>query len=530
MRSVVLGLTTLLLCLTASGQVMRVRLADKKAERKYKKYLHVIGSANYLVGEVKSGVEIRGSSITIRGREFIELFVLDPADPSKVPYRLAGNRKEPTSRRSVLKIMRKHLASSGAISFHMRTQTVLGLASEYRLRLDAIEEIRRAVKEHKTATDAWFKEQRRLVSAYDRLVSWLRGVGFHRAASKIEKTLARQTRLLKTDAVNMRAQAALASVRPIEVDPRITEALESIGAKIELRGYGSQHARLFAASHVEPAVMKQLLVLVERIVEGFRREFIEAYDGEFEDHTPEDEFLGWIFIPDDVGLYERLWAALGGNWGRNKARALQAKGTSQRGVLGIHYLHLWRTDEGSDLEGIVANNTGSDLANVHFNLNGPGTPQDWLREACGYYASFEYLGRNTVTSIQFDEIEYDRDPGDEGVKTVDLGQRAAFNALALKKGASIEDLVLKTLFQLDDANLAKSWSFFDYLARREGKNAVRWLRAACHYGRRRSSMLQGLREESKEIFGVEGDALRELERRWRAFAKSGQKKDDSRRK
>ena len=142
------------------------------------------------------------------------------------------------------------------------------------------------------------------------------------------------------------------------------------------------------------------------------------------------------------------------------------------------YVNFWRVNPNFDHEGAVAHHLGHVLANQIFNEGIRGERQAWIGEGAGYYNSFEFLGRNTVTCKAFDEREYDRDPGEEGEKEVVEGMREAFNRLAIKKGLPIEELARKTLFQMDNADLAKSWSLFDWFAERDGIRGIRFLQLA----------------------------------------------------
>ena len=91
---------------------------------------------------------------------------------------------------------------------------------------------------------------------------------------------------------------------------------------------------------------------------------------------------------------------------------------------------------------------------------------------------------------------------------------------------SIDQIALKTLFELEDADLAKSWSFYDYVCRKEGKAGQEWLRAAGECSRNRQTFLQKWREAAASILTVSpGEAFRSLEERWRSYASTEQSTD-----
>ena len=122
--------------------------------------------------------------------------------------------------------------------------------------------------------------------------------------------------------------------------------------------------------------------------------------------------------------------------------------------------------------------------------------------------------------------------GEKGEKSFDMGLRAKLNSVALAQGRPVEQLAIKTLFEMDDADVAKSWSFYDYLVRREGEQAQRWLRLAGALSLERSSFIAAWREAATELLGVgPGKSLRVLDERWRDWALDMQDtSDDPRRK
>lgn len=206
-------------------------------------------------------------------------------------------------------------------------------------------------------------------------------------------------------------------------------------------------------------------------------------------------------------------------------------GTRSRFSRGINYVDYWKSTTESDHQGMVAHGLGHALANIWFNNDGMNGAQPWLAEAVGYYISFEFLGRNSVTCKQFKKRTYARDPGAEGLKTVAQGQRAAFNELALRKGSSLDVLAQKTLYQMEDADLAKSWSMFDFIANKEGLKGILFLRSACANARDKSTFIKSWMRESVEIFETKGaNPISLLEKRWRDYAAVDQMKTSRKRK
>jgi hypothetical protein len=126
--------------------------------------------------------------------------------------------------------------------------------------------------------------------------------------------------------------------------------------------------------------------------------------------------------------------------------------------------------------------------------------------------------------------EYARKDKKEKDKTVQLGLRDYFNALALEKGLPIDKLAMKKLFEMEDADIAKSWSFFDFIAKKCGKEGQLFLRAGCDASRTPATFIKDWRAKSEEIFDVHGqDVFAVIEKRWKEFAEVGQDTGDSKR-
>jgi hypothetical protein len=102
-----------------------------------------------------------------------------------------------------------------------------------------------------------------------------------------------------------------------------------------------------------------------------------------------------------------------------------------------------------------------------------------------------------------------------------------YNAIALELGRPIDQLARKSLFELDDADLAKSWSFLDYIARAEGKPGQLWLRSAGEHSHNDKTFLAEWRTDAARILGVgEADAFKAMDARWRQFAETMGHKED----
>ena len=248
--------------------------------------------------------------------------------------------------------------------------------------------------------------------------------------------------------------------------------------------------------------------------------------------SPEDVFIEFWFGPEDIKRYEGFWNEFyGSTIGEPREQRLQAGGTRTRSVRGQNYVDYWKSKADSDHEGMVAHGLGHALANILYNNDGRMNQQDWMTEGLGYYISFEFLGRNSVTCKAFHRHEYGKPDKEEGLKTMALGQRASFNALALSKGRSLDQLATKKLYEMDDADLAKSWSMMDFVVSKLGEEGLLFLKSACYNSATQSGFLTEWRSEAQEIFALgDRDALGVIEDRWKAYAKQGQKKAPKKRR
>ncbi len=85
-------------------------------------------------------------------------------------------------------------------------------------------------------------------------------------------------------------------------------------------------------------------------------------------------------------------------------------------------------------------------------------------------------------------------------------------------------MALLYLYDLEDGDLAKSWSTFDWVAKELGKMGQVWLREGCQAARSRNTFLAEWRTKSEELFGTEPgkDVYQVIDGRWRAYAEAQQ--------
>jgi hypothetical protein len=271
-----------------------------------------------------------------------------------------------------------------------------------------------------------------------------------------------------------------------------------------------------------------LVILAERIIEGFRTDFIDPFLGpEGYDPVPEGQFVEFFFCPDDQELMERLFEEYyRKSFGFHREKSIKIPGHAARGARGIDYLHFWRMGEGTDPEGIVGNAMGKVMANVAYNRGSYSGPPDWMKEAFGYWVSFDFLGRNTVTSIDWNRGSYGRTARKEGVKPVEVGMRAAFNALAMAEGPTLDTLMVTRLADMEAPHLAKAWSFADFILTAHHDKSHRFFTAVAVASTRNGQTdIVKLRPKIQEIFGFEEkgrDVYPILDEMWHEFAARSQ--------
>ena len=149
-----------------------------------------------------------------------------------------------------------------------------------------------------------------------------------------------------------------------------------------------------------------------------------------------------------------------------------------------------------------------------------------MQEGLGYYLSFEFLGRNSVSCREFRESRYVQEEKKGKRRKAEMGYRDILIAVALEEGERIDRVMFKRLFDMENSDLAKSWSFFDYVSRQSDLTGQRWMRASCELARNRGTFLDELRAASEELYSVAGqDVYKILDQRWRKYAETEQEKE-----
>jgi hypothetical protein len=530
MRPLLCVVVAALLAGAAQAQILTVHFKDDKAAKKFKKYTALIGGEEVLIGEpVEGGGVILTykdgllSGVSHKVNADNAFFVLDPADPEAVPYKTTADGKEVVKKSSVVTVHGKYIER---MEVRMRAETIETIAREYRLRLGRVEELARERDALEKGSAPWIAKHSLVLGGYERLISWLKESSFGERAEALQKEYEREAQRMAEEGTRVRAEKALSSIKPAESPEALASAAKAIaGDAYTFKVQESQHLRItYLTQKLSDAQIKELLVLGEKIIEGFRNQFVDPYVSEsFPEHIPDGLFQEFYFGPEDVGFHERFITEYYGlSWGdeATKKRRLESTGNSFLRTLQPRLLEAWRLPEEEDLGGIIAHVLGHALADYHFNKD-PAMDQPWMEEGLGYYISLEFLGRNTVTCREFRETQYGKQDEKEGYKEVILGYRDILTKSALDEGPRIDRVMLKNLVEMENADLAKSWSFFEYVARTGDLAGQRWLRSACEKAHNKASFLNDLRPISEELYGVKGeDVYKVLDDRWRAYAEA----------
>ena len=433
MRGLFVMLLWVLVPSLSSAQVVFVEFKEEKTARRYKRNLSVFKGKTVVVGEVKAGITFKddgGIQYSGGAEAKNELFVADPARPDRVPYKWQKGKKVSSGSKTSIQIAGNDIKKVGFVD---RLQTLEGLAADYELRLAEIERLEEERDGHKKGSAEWFNTHGRVLSFYDKLHMWLSNTGYPAAAKKLDKEIGKQRKTIAKEAVAEREAEALASIETLDTPPELTAASEKItDGKVEFFVQESAHVRMTYHGGIPDPRITDALKLAERIIEGFRREFVDPYrDENFKDRIPDKVFVEFYLGPPDDNSYEKFKTEYyGGSWGRHKERSLKMQGTWLR--FDGRHVNYWRAGDEKDIDGTVCHGMAHMLAHYHYS-NGTQTPA-WIQEGTAYYISFGYLGRNTVTCFAFADPSYGKAAGKEGEKTVQRGERGWMNELALMKG------------------------------------------------------------------------------------------------
>lgn len=516
----------------ASAQTIRILFKDAKTEKNYAKYLTQSDGVTCVIGEIKKGIHFDGGTLVyVKGTEALnEIWVINPADPGELPYEIDKNGERVKNRKAkvagVLAIPGDSISATHALD---RYRTLEGTAADYRKQQDEIAAIAKERDAAPKAGRAWFDAQGRMLGRMDRLASFIKSLGYTPTAKLLEKEIEKQRKVVGKQAAAEREKQALASVKTVPLPPKFVAANQTItGGKVKFTMQESRHVRVVYDSDVQDARVTAALELCERIIEGFQREFVDPYaDETFPNLIPDGPMHEFYFGPDDVKVHEQFLTLYYEHpWGKYKADELKAEGADYYLPADPHYLSYRKVVPEIDVEGYLAHEVGHTLADLHYNEGARNDRQDWLREAVGYWVSFAYLGRNGLTCFATaEEGGYEKTAQKVGIKTPTGGMRDVFNQIALKAGPPIDTLALKHLWEINDADFAKAWSFFDFVAAKLGRQGQLWLRATCKTAAaHEKDFVQAWRKATEPFYPAQdgGDVFANLDAQWKQYATTGQ--------
>ena len=491
----------------ARAQVYAVLFKDPKSAKRFPTACITLDGRPALVGEAKSGISLENGVIRYQGDKGMnELWVVNTSDPRLVPYKLSGEAYVAAGGKGAT------AAVSGGqidqIRIVMSKHSLYGLAREYSLRdaqLEALEKSRDACR---AGSSDWAAAHARMLGEMERLHTWLETTLYPEAARRLAAEIEKQRKGVAKEAYARRLATALASITLVPAPPRLVELGRELAPAAEFRVQESRHLRFTYDARLTDEQVKVLLELAETMIDGFRAEFVDPYLAEdFRDFIPDDRFMEFWFGPDEKEAHERFltdWYAV--SWGDHKEQRVAAMSGRYRRSQAPEYLDYWKIADNKDFDAIVAHQLGHVLANLHFNAGRKGDLPAWIEEGVGYWLALSYLGRNGVTCKQFQKDDYARSTGVRQIeRAILMGETELFTRVALEHGPPAEQLLRRPLHQMADADLAKSWSFFEWVARCEGRRGQLWLRALCEVFAQSGPSHVQFRERSEALFGSQGD-------------------------
>jgi hypothetical protein len=507
----------------SEAQVLKITLKDPKFLKQYKSAVMTIEGEQVLIGENKSGVVFTEKDIQWPANKPFDIWIPDVENPKWCPYKVSkGEKSSAGGGKCSIQIAGESVKT---IAYYMREQSLWGLSQEYSKRLLDLDALKKSRDAASKGTQDWNRKQASLIQSMDRLKSWLEQTCFAKAGEKFGKEIEKELKAQK-EAKDQRLVNAKAAIKMIPTPEGVTKAgKDSYGDAVVLHQQESQHCRIIYKEEIGDERVKGLLEFAENLIDGFRVQFVDPYVAEdFKDYIPDGLIAEWYFGPDDIPAHKKFTSIFyGEQWDKNPhaEELLKIAGGGARRGAAPNFINYWRISEQSDLDGIIAHNLGHILVDLHYNqnrLNGAGV---WLHEAVGNWLSLEYLGRNGVTCVSIQDLNYAKSLVPEGERSDELlkGTADLYHRLALDKGRALDALAILKLVQFEDADIAKSYSLFTFVAKTQGEKGQRWLRACLNAEGQPSTFVQQWRKKSEEIFGVtKQDIFKVIDEQWHKFA------------
>jgi hypothetical protein len=513
----------------AHAQIYVVTFKDPKTAKRFPTACITTPDGQPAVaGEAKAGISIANGTINYQGDKGVnELWAVNNADPSIVPYKVSGDSYVGNNVKGGVASITGGLIAK--IQILLPKQSLYGLSREYTIRRKALDLAQKTRDAAKPGSSEWTAAHVRMLGEMEELHTWLDSTIFPEAAKKLAAELEKQRKTVAKDAFAQRLATALTSIALVPAPARLVELGKQLSPGTEFHVQESQHLRITYDSRLEDPQVKELLELAEKLIDGFRSQFVDPYvDADFKDTIPDERFMEFWFGPDDLKAHEHfLTDWYGVSWGDHKDERVAAMSGRYRRNQAPEYLDYWKIADNKDFDAIVAHQLGHVLANLHYNQGRKNDLPAWIEEAPAYWLALSYLGKNAVTCKQFQQDSYAKPAGKEVERANLLGETEVYTTAALDGGSPIDGLMRKPLHQMSDADLAKAWSFFEYVGAEEGKKGQTWLRGVCDVFAQAGPSLVQLREKTEASFGTPGDGgqggedvFKTLDEHWKKHAEA----------
>lgn len=514
----------------APAQIVYVKVKDAKSlQKRFPANTIDLRGDTVLVGEMKSGVTFTGGRFNYTGDNGNnEFYVVNNGDPAVVPYDVVDGAAVPGKvKNGVVTLKGKEIAD---IQYLLRNTSLYGLAREYAQRKLAVATLLKARDVNKSATPEWLLAHARYVTELERLQAWLANTIYPEAAKKLQPDIDKQRKSVAKEAREQRLAESLASVKVAAVPPRLDEVAKAVAPSAKFRVVDSRHLRITCLDSISEVQAKELAELGEKIIDGFRVSAVDPWLGDdFKDTIPDTQFIEFWFGPDDANAHEHfLTDYYGLSWGDHKEQRVAALSGAYRRKQSPEYLEYWKIADNKDFDGIVAHDLGHVLANLHWNQGRPdssGALPDFLFEGLAYELSLSWLGRNSVTCKEFVQEQYAKPKGqNEVANSIRMGELELYSKVALENGPPVDALIRKPLHQMSDGDLAKSWSFVEFLLSQKNKPGQLFLRQLCDVISKSGLSNSQIRELAEKSFSVTNqDVFKVLDEQWKAHVELLQK-------
>jgi hypothetical protein len=504
----------------AHAQVWAVFLKDPRQLKRFAGHTALVNGELALIGEAKAGINlVNGQAQYSGGDGNNEFWLAFTDDPTNLPYKLVEGKYESAGKKGGTTSLKGDQIER--MQSYLPRHSLYGLAREYSIRRQAATELQVQRDASKPGSPEWSTAHVRYLAQLEQLKTWLQQTCYADAATKLGAEIAKQGKQVAKEARAQRLASALASIQMTPTPSKLTELAARLAPGKSFKVAESLHLRFTYESALPDDQVKALLELAERMIDGFRAEFVDPHLSEgFLDQIPDKRFMEFWWGPEERDAHARfLTDWYGVSWGSNAEQRIAAMSGRYRRNDEIEYLDYWKIADNKDFDAIVAHQLGHVLANLHYNANRKGDLPSWIEEGVGYWLALSYLGKNGVTCKEFAQASYAKTASHEVERSVFLGESEIFTTLALDHGAPIDALLRKPLHTMEDADLAKAWSFFEYLGDREGKPGQEWLRAVCELYSAGTLSGDAWRKKTEELFGVTGeDVFKLLDKRWKERA------------